>query len=92
VASLTPGTYQGHVTITDAADSTNTATLAFSVTIQTPTISATQTSVVLGGADGLSTTTPQSITFALSTDTVVHPFAVTLPGCAESSGLQAGAG
>ncbi|MGH8181884.1 MAG: BACON domain-containing protein, partial [Steroidobacteraceae bacterium] len=78
VASLTPGTYQGHVTITDVADSTNTATVAFSVTIQAPTISATQTSVVLGGADGLSTATPQSITFSLSTDTVMHPFAITM--------------
>lgn len=78
VAGLTPGTYQGHVTITDQADSTNSATVAFSVTVQAPTIVATQTSVVLGGADGLSTTTPQSITFSLSTDTVMHPFAITL--------------
>lgn len=77
VASLSPGTYQGHVTVTDAADSTDVATLAFSVTVQAPTLTVTQTSVLLGGADGLSTSTPQNITFSLSTDTAAHPFAVT---------------
>jgi len=78
VASLSPGTYQGHVTVTDAADPTDVATLAFSVTVQPPTLTVTQTSVVLGGADGLSTGTPQNITFSLSTDTAAHPFAVTV--------------
>lgn len=77
VASLTPGSYVGHVTVTDAADSTDVATLAFSVTVQAPTLTVTQTSIVLGGADGLSTSTPQNITFSLSTDTAAHPFAVT---------------
>lgn len=78
VASLSPGTYQGHVTVTDAADSTNSATLAFSVDVQAPTLTVTQSSVVLGGADGLSTGTPQNITFALSTGTAAYPFTVTL--------------
>ena len=77
VASLSPGTYQGHVTITDAADGTNSATLDFSVIIQAPTLSVTQSSVLLGGVDGLSTSTPQSIAFSVSTDTAVHPFAIT---------------
>ncbi|HEV2443036.1 MAG TPA: hypothetical protein VGT07_10985 [Steroidobacteraceae bacterium] len=77
VASLGPGTYQGHVTVTDAADSTNSATLTFSVTVQAPTLSVTQASIVLGGADGLSTSTPQSVSFSLSTDTEAHPFAIT---------------
>jgi hypothetical protein len=77
-AGLSPGTYQGHVTVTDAADATNSATLAFSVAVQAPMLTATQTSVVLGGADGLSTSTPQNITFALSTGTAAYPFTITL--------------
>ncbi|MFZ0551978.1 MAG: hypothetical protein WAM21_14350 [Steroidobacteraceae bacterium] len=78
VAGLSPGTYQGHVTITDAADPKNAVTVAFSVTVQAPTLSVTQSSVLLGGADGLSTSTPQTITFSLSTNMAAHPFSVTL--------------
>ena len=89
VASLSPGTYQGHVTVTDAADSTNSATLAFSVTIQAPTLTVTQSSVLLGGTDGLSTTTPQSIAFSVSTDTAAHPFAITFQTDSGGSWLTA---
>jgi hypothetical protein len=83
VANLSPGSYQGHVTVTDAADSTDVVTLAFTVVVQAPTLTVSQTSVVLGGADGLSTSTPQNITFSLSTDSAAHPFAVT---CQTNSG------
>lgn len=89
VASLSPGTYQGHVTVTDAADSTNSATLAFSVTVQAPTLIVTQSSVLLGGADGLSTATPQNIAFSVSTDTAAHPFAITFQTDSGGSWLTA---
>lgn len=89
VASLSPGTYQGHVTVTDAADSTNSATLAFSVTVQAPTLSVTQSSVLLGGTDGLSTTTPQDVAFSVSTDTAAHPFAITFQTDSGGSWLTA---
>lgn len=77
-AGLNPGTYQGHVTVTDSADPTDSATLAFAVTVQEPTLTVAQSSVLLGGADGLSTSTPQDITFSLSTGTAAHPFTISL--------------
>ena len=91
VANLSPGTYQGHVTVTDATDSTNSATLAFSVTVQAPTLTVTQTSVLLGGTDGLSTAAPQNIAFSVSTDTAAHPFAITFETDSGGSWLTANA-
>jgi hypothetical protein len=89
VANLSPGTYQGRVTVTDAADSTDSATLSFSVIVQAPTLTVTQSSVVLGGADGLATSTPQNIAFSVSTDTAVHPFAITFQTDSGGSWLTA---
>jgi hypothetical protein len=78
VASLSPGSYQGNVTVTDAADPTDKATVPFSVVVQAPTLTLPQSTIVLGGTDGLSTPTPQSLAFSVNTDTASHPFAVTL--------------
>ena len=77
VAGLSPGTYQGHVTVTDSSAASS-ATLAFSIAVQAPTLVVTPTSLVLGGANGISNNAPQSLAFALGTDTVAHPFTVTL--------------
>jgi hypothetical protein len=90
-ASLIPGSYQGHVIVTDKADPTDTASLSFSIAVQAPTLTVPQATVVLGGADGLSTTTAQSITFSLSTDTASHPFAITLSTAGGGNWLAASA-
>jgi hypothetical protein len=77
-AGLIPGSYLGHVTVVDGADSTDSASMTFSITVQQPTVTALQDSLLLGGSDGLSTSTPQNINFSVNTGAVAHPFAVTV--------------
>jgi hypothetical protein len=76
VSALTPGQYQGLVTITNSANSRDVATRSFAVTVQSPVLSITQQSILLGGTDGLSNA-PQSLSFTLTSGAAAHPFVIT---------------
>lgn len=75
VSGLAPGKYQGRVSVTSTANAQDTASLAFSVEVTAPVLSVTQTAIVLGGADGLSSA-PQPLTFTLGAGSAGHPFTV----------------
>lgn len=78
VTGLMPGTYQGHVVVVDGSDSANTASVAVSITVQWPVLTVSQTSITLGGPDGLTPTTPQGLTFSLNTGTSAYGYIVNL--------------
>lgn len=75
---LAPGTYIGHVTATDAQDSTDTAALMVTLTVSPAALVINESSFTFGGADGLSVPTPLPVDFSLSTGHASHPYSVAL--------------
>ncbi|MFC4309173.1 hypothetical protein ACFPN2_08785 [Steroidobacter flavus] len=57
VSSLEPGTHSGRVTVVDSGHAQNSSSATVTVQVLAPTLSVATTSLVLGGADGLSATT-----------------------------------
>lgn len=77
VATLTPGTYHGEITVTNTADPLDNAVHTVNVTVIDPLITILQTSMLLGGDDGL-TNVAKPLTFELNTSTSTYPFTVEL--------------
>jgi hypothetical protein len=69
--------------VTNASNAQDTASLSFSVVVQSPTLTVQQTSILLGGTDGLSSS-PQTLSFSLSSGNATHPF--TLSASTDSGG------
>jgi hypothetical protein len=90
VSGLAPGKYQGHVTVTSASNAQDTASLAFSVEVTAPTLTVTQSSILLGGADGLSSS-PQPLAFTLGAGSAAHAFTLELTTASGGNWLQASA-
>lgn len=88
-AGLAPGTYQGHVTVAVSNDPANKMSLAISLTVQAPTFTLGQSSITIGGSDGLSPTAPQSLAFSLDTGTAAYPFTAILSTTGGGSWLSA---
>jgi hypothetical protein len=77
VATLTPGSYQAQITVTNANDPLDTAVHAVKVDVVKPALTVLQNAVLLGGTDGLSSS-PASVSFDLNTSTSTYPFTITL--------------
>lgn len=77
MAGYAAGTYTGTVTLTNAAEPTDTATLPITITVNSPLISAASSnSVALGGTSGRDLT-PQQFQFSISTDQGDIPWTAT---------------
>lgn len=76
-SSLPVGPATGTVTISDAADPTDTATISVTANVTPPTLTVSPSSIILGGADGLSQT-PQPLQISLNTGANAYPWSATL--------------
>lgn len=76
-SSLPVGNAAGTITVTDAADSTDSVTISVSADVIPPTLTVSPASITLGGADGLSET-PQPLQIALNTGASAYPWSATL--------------
>ena len=78
MTGLSAGTYTGTLTITNAADPTDTATISVSITLQAPMFTSYVTSSInLGGSSGRDLS-PQPFTFSLDTDSNEFPYTATV--------------
>lgn len=75
-SSLEPGQHQGRITVANTANAQDSATRLFTITVQAPTFTVAQTSILLGGVDGLSNV-PQTLSFTLTSGEAAHPFVIT---------------
>ena len=75
VSALAPGQYDGQVTVTNTANSRDFIARHFTVTVESPVFTVTQSSILLGGADGLSNSA-QTLSFTLTSGAAAHPFAI----------------
>jgi hypothetical protein len=75
---LAPGTYTGHITATDSADSTDTGALLVTVTVKPATLTLVGDSFTFGGSDGRAALTAIPVNFSLATGQASYPFTVTL--------------
>lgn len=78
VGNLSPGSYTGTVRATNAASPADTTSLDVSVVVTPASFTVVQDSVLLGGADGRSSTLQQAVQFSLATGNGLHPYTVTL--------------
>lgn len=76
-SSLPAGNATGTITVTDAADATDTATISVNADVVLPTLTVSPASITLGGTDGLSQT-PQPLQFVLDTGASTYPWSATL--------------
>ena len=83
MAGYPAGTYTGTITLTNAADPTDIATLSVTITMAPPTLTAAPTSITLGGTTGLDTS-GQTLTFSI--DTNQNAFAWTATPTTSSGG------
>ncbi len=74
VATLTPGTHHGEVTVTNTADPLDNAVHVVDVTVINPVLTIIQNDMLLGGVDG-TTNVAKPLTFELNTSTSAYPFA-----------------
>lgn len=72
---LKSGTYNGVLTITNAADVTDTATLAVTLTVTLPTLTVSANQLLLGGTTGLDLST-QPLSFSLNTNQGSYPWSI----------------
>ena len=77
MAGYGAGTYTGILTLTNAANPADTASLPVIITMEAPTLTATPTSLTLGGATGLDTSA-QTLTFSVDTYQSVYPWTATV--------------
>ncbi len=71
------GNATGTITITDAADATDSATISVTATVTPPILTVAPASITLGGADGLSQTA-QPLQISLNTGGNAYPWSATL--------------
>ena len=90
VTGLAAGSYTGHLTITNGADHTDTATLAVTVTLNAPTLSLSSQQITLGGVSGLDMST-QPLSFSLNTSQNAFPWTITATTTGGGAWLQASA-
>ncbi len=76
-ATLSAGTYTGHLTVTASNNPNKPAVLAYSVNITNPTLSGIPSSILLGGEDGLSTGA-HDVSFSINTGSASHPYTISL--------------
>jgi hypothetical protein len=87
VAGLAVGSYPGNLTITNAANAGDTATLAVTLNVISATLSPSQASVTLGGASGLDLA-PAMLGISLNTHQNAFPWTVTVSMSAGGNWLQ----
>jgi hypothetical protein len=75
-AGLAPGTYTGHVTIINSADSADKASVTITLTVNPASLTASTSAVAFGGTDGLASLTGTPVQFSLSTGKGVYPFSI----------------
>jgi hypothetical protein len=76
-SSLPVGNAVGTITVTDAADPTDSATISVTAQVIPPTLMVSPSSITVGGADGLSQT-PQPLQIALNTGANTYPWSAIL--------------
>lgn len=74
--TLAVGQHVGRLTVTNAADPADSASLVFDVTVQAPVLAVTQAAVMLGGDDGRSAPTA-TLAFSVSAGAAIHPYTIT---------------
>jgi len=78
VDDLAPGTYTATVRATAATGGSDTASADVTVVVAPATFTVAEDAVLLGGADGRSSTLQQTVHFTLAAGNGVHPYTVTL--------------
>lgn len=76
--NLAPGNYTATVRATNDADIADTTSVSFTVAVTPASLTVVENEVLLGGADGRSSTLQQAVHFSVATGNGVHPYTVTL--------------
>jgi Viral BACON domain len=77
IGNLSSGTYIGHLKVSVTDIPNKFAVLAYTVNISNPTLSVIQSSILLGGVNGLSTAA-QDVSFSINTGSTSHPYTISL--------------
>jgi len=75
---LAPGNYTGHLTATNSAVASDTASLTVTVTVVPAALSVLEPSYAFGGSDGRAAVAPLPVTVSLSTGAATYPYTATV--------------
>lgn len=74
--NLLPGSYKARLTVTAKNNPANSVTAVYTLNVQSPALAVDQSSLLLGGKDGLDTS-PQYLSILINTGTMSYPYKVT---------------